>query len=217
MSLPIRGQRNPRNITLIAVISLLLISGCASLSESQCVAGDWETVGYRDGIAGKQSTQLLQHQNACMKHGAVPDRNAYLAGWEDGVRQFCLPGNGFTAGEAGRSFANICPDDLQDAYYAAYQEGRRLYLAKSEIDELNRTIAQKEYRLKQLDAEINSVEAELISDETSALQRVRLLDKTKELAAEQGELEAEIQQLTVDVALKGERLQSLRQTLAYAY
>lgn len=217
MSSPICGQCSARTITLIAVSSLLLISGCASLSESQCVAGDWKTVGYRDGLAGRQSTQLLQHQNACMKHGAVPDRNAYLAGWEKGVRQFCLPGSGFNTGEAGRSFANVCPEDLQAAYYAAYQEGRRLYLAKSEIDSLNRTIAQKEYRLKQLDAEISGVEAELISDETTALRRVRLLDRTKELAAEQGELEAEIQQLRVDVALKGERLASLRQTLAYAY
>lgn len=203
--------------TLMAALGILLTTGCASMSESQCVAGDWETVGYRDGLAGRQSTQLLSHQNACVKHGAVPDRTAYLAGWEDGVRQFCLPNNGFSAGEAGRAFANVCPDDLQDAYYAAYQEGRRLHLAKAEIDGLNRQIAQKEYRLKQLAAEISSVEAELIADETNALQRVRLLDRTKELAAEQGELEAEIQQLNVNVALKGERLNSLRQTLAYAY
>ncbi len=213
------SKQNPAPIQALtlAALSLLLISGCASLSESQCVAGDWETVGYRDGLAGKQSTQILSHQNACVKHGTVPDRTAYLAGWEDGVRQFCQPDNGFNAGEAGRSFASICPNDLQDAYYAAYQEGRRLYLAKAEIDGLNRQIAQKEYRIKQLAAEIAGVEAELVADETNALQRVRLLDRTKALAAEQGELEAEIQQLRVDVALKGERLKSLRQTLAYAY
>lgn len=217
MSSPTRVHHSSHNVTLIAFTSLLLMSGCASLSESQCVAGDWETVGYRDGLAGKQSTQLLQHQNACVKHGSVPDRIAYLAGWDDGVRQFCLPGNGFNTGEAGRAFAGVCPDDLQDAYYAAYQEGRRLYLATSEIDGLNREIAQKEYRMQQLSAEISSVESELIADETSALQRVRLLDQTKALAAEQGELEAEIQQLSVDVAVKGERLESLRQTLAYAY
>ena len=203
--------------TLTLTIGALLASGCASLSESQCVAGDWETVGYRDGLAGRQSTQLLNHQNACVKHGTVPDRNAYLTGWEDGVRQYCQPTNGFSAGEAGRTFPNVCPDDLQDAYYAAYQEGRRLYTAKTEIDALNRQIGQKEHRIKQLAAEIADAEAELIADETTALQRVRLLDRTKELAAEQGELEAEIQQLRVDVALKGERLESLRQTLAYAY
>ena len=202
---------------LAAVLSTLLVTGCASLSESQCVAGDWETVGYRDGLAGRQSTQLLSHQNACVKHGAVPDREDYLAGWEDGVRQFCLPGNGFSAGEAGSQFANVCPDDLQNAYYEAYQEGRRLYLAKAEIEALNREIARKEKRLEQLAEEISSVEAEIVADETSALQRVRLLDRTKALAAEQGELEAEIQQLRVDVALKDERLRSLRQTLAFAY
>ena len=78
-------------------------------------------------------------------------------------------------------------------------------------------IARKEKRLEQLAEEISSVEAEIVADETSALQRVRLLDRTKALAAEQGELEAEIQQLRVDVALKDERLRSLRQTLAFAY
>ena len=198
-------------------VGSLLATGCASLSESQCVAGDWQTVGYRDGLAGKQSTRILSHQNACLKHGAVPDREAYLTGWHDGVRQYCQPSNGFNNGEAGSSYPNVCPDDLQDAYYAAYQEGRRLYLARTEIDGINRQIAGKEQRIKQLTAEIASAEAELIADETSALQRVRLLDRTKELAAEQGELEAEIQQLRVDVALKSERLKSLRQTLAYAY
>ncbi len=203
--------------TLAALASALLVSGCASMSESQCVAGDWETVGYRDGVAGKQSSQLLSHQNACVKHGAIPDRDAYLAGWESGVRQFCLPGNGFSTGEAGRAFANVCPEDLQDAYYAAYQEGRRLYLAKAEIDSLKREIAQKEYRIEQLAEEISSVEAELVADDTAAMQRVQLLDRTKALAAEQGELEAEIQQLKVDLALKSERLKSLRQALAFAY
>ena len=163
---------------LSITIASLLVTGCASLSESQCVAGDWETVGYRDGLAGRQSTQLLSHQNACVKHGAVPDREAYLAGWEDGVRQHCQPGNGFNSGEAGRSYPNVCPDDLQDAYYVAYQEGRRLYLAKTEIDGLNRQIAQKEQRLEKLAAEIASAEAELIADGTDAVQRVRLLDRT---------------------------------------
>lgn len=206
-----------RSICAAGIIAgSLLATGCASLSESQCVAGDWETVGFRDGLAGKQSTRLLSHQNACMKHGAIPDREAYLAGWNDGVRQYCQPSNGFSNGEAGSSYPNVCPDDLQDAYYAAYQEGRRLYVARTEIDDLNRQIADKEQRIEQLAAETDSAEAELIADGTSALQRVRLLDQTKALAAEQGELDAEIQQLRVEVALKSERLKSLRQTLAYA-
>ena len=88
--------------------------------------------------------------------------------------------------------------------------------ASNSRDGLNRQIAQKEQRIEKLAEEIASAEAELLADGTNAVQRVRLLDRTKALAAEQGELEAEIQQLRVDVALKRERLQSLRQTLAYS-
>lgn len=213
MQIPTRSPA----LAALAFGALFTLSGCATLSESQCVASDWETVGYRDGLGGTQSAQLLKHQNACVKHGIVPDREAYLAGWEDGIRQYCLPENGFTAGEAGRSYANVCPEDMQASFYAAYQEGRQLYLATVEIDSLNRQIAQKEYRLKQIAADLASTEAVLVEATTTPLMRRELLDRTKALAQEQGQLEAEIQEMHVDVALKSERLQSLRQTLAYAY
>ena len=48
-----------------AVAVLLTVAGCSgnpSVTESQCIAGDWQTVGYRDGVNGLRSTQLLQHQ-----------------------------------------------------------------------------------------------------------------------------------------------------------
>jgi gas vesicle protein len=214
MQIPLTSRTILTGLTFAA---LALVSGCATLSESQCVASDWETVGYRDGLAGTQSSQLLKHQNACVKHGVVPDRDAYLAGWDDGVRQYCMPENGFSAGEHGKSYNNVCPEEMQTSFYAAYQEGRQLYVAQSEINGLNRQISQKEHRLKQIATEISSTEARLVDDSTEAMERRELLDQTKELAQEQGQLETEIQDLKVDVALKSERLKNLRQTLAYAY
>ena len=205
-----------RLLAITATALTLSLSGCATLSESQCLANDWQTVGYRDGMSGTQSSQLLKHQNACVKHGVVPDRNAYLAGWEEGVEQYCQPDNGFNAGERGTSYPNVCPDHLKDSFYEAYQDGRKLYLAHNEINNLSRSISQKEYRLKQVKAQVASTEARLVDDTTPAIQRRELLENTKDLAQEQGKLQAEIQNLTVDVALKTERLQLLRQTLAYA-
>ncbi len=204
-----------RLLAIAATALALTLPGCATLSESQCLANDWQTVGYRDGMSGIQSSQLLKHQNACVKHGIVPDRNAYLAGWEEGVAQYCQPNNGFNAGERGASYSNVCPDNLKDSFYEAYQDGRRLFLAHSEINNLSRSISQKEYRLKQIKSQITSTEARLVDDATPAIQRRELLEITKDLAQEQGRLQAEIQDLTVDVAVKTERLQRLRQTLAY--
>ena len=209
----------PSNNTLpgLLLAACVLVSGCSTLSESQCVASDWQTVGYSDGLTGKQSSQLLKHQDACVKHGVIPERESYLAGWTEGVRQYCLPENGFSAGERGTSYNNVCPEEMQIGFYAAYQEGRQLYTAQSEINSLGRQISQKKYRLKQIKAELSSTEAELVESTTTPLRRRDLLDTTKELAAEQGKLEAEVQDLKVQVALKSERLQDLRQTLAYAY
>lgn len=216
-------QRSPgiprtERLAAITLATLLLVSGCATLSESQCVANDWQTVGYSDGLAGAQSSQLLKHQNACVKHGVIPERDAYLAGWNEGVRQYCLPENGFSAGEHGKRYANICPEDMQPSFYAAYQEGRRLYDAQAEINGMTRQISQKERRLKQIASEISSTESRLVDDiATPAAERRELLDRTKALAQEQGQLATEIQDLKIDVALQSERLEHLRQTLAYAY
>ena len=204
-----------RLLAIAATALALTLPGCATLSESQCLASDWQTVGYRDGMSGIQSSQLLKHQNACVKHGIIPDRNAYLGGWEEGVAQYCQPNNGFNAGERGASYSNVCPENLKDSFYEAYQDGRRLFLAHSEINNLSRSISQKEYRLKQIKSQITSTETRLVDDATPAIQRRELLEITKDLAQEQGRLQAEIQDLTVDVAVKTERLQRLRQTLAY--
>ena len=92
----------PRSvIQTIALLAIALLAGCATLSESQCAANDWQTVGYSDGVSGQDSSRLLKHQNACMKHGVTPDRMAYLVGWEEGVVRYCTPDNGFQQGQRG--------------------------------------------------------------------------------------------------------------------
>jgi hypothetical protein len=44
---------------IIAVSAFALLAGCATLSESQCAANDWQTVGYCDGASGQDSSRLL--------------------------------------------------------------------------------------------------------------------------------------------------------------
>jgi hypothetical protein len=202
-------------LLVFTAICLLVLSGCATLSESQCVASDWETVGYRDGLSGTASSQLLQHQNACIKHGIAPDRDSYLVGWRQGVVQYCQADNGFAVGQRGGGYSSICPEHLKDAYYAAYQDGRLLFSAQSEIDRMNRKISQKQHRIKQIKSQQGSAEADLIAQETTAERRLELLLATKSLAEEKGTLKTEIQDLKVQVALKSDQLSDLRNDLAY--
>lgn len=205
-----------RNTVLCgALCAVVLLSGCATLSESQCIAGDWQTVGYRDGTNGTASAQLLQHQNACMKHGITPDRDTYLLGWNEGVEQYCQPGNGFNVGKQGGGYSSICPAHLKNAYYTAYQDGRLIYNAQSEVDRINRQISQKQSRIEQLQEDMSKTEAQLISDDVSSETRLELLLESKSLAEKQGELKADIVQLKVELVEKTRHLNQLRNNLAY--
>jgi hypothetical protein len=208
----------PRTVLPIAgLLAIVLLSGCATLSESQCAANDWQTVGYSDGASGRDSSRLLKHQNACMKHGVPPDRVAYMAGWEEGVVRYCTPDNGFQQGQRGSGYRNVCPSDLEPGFHDAFLAGRELYLAQAEIHKMERSIASKSRALKQVEQDLRQAEASIVAGATSETDRMRLLAETKSLARTQGQLESAITELRVQSAVKKERLEVLRQGLAMGY
>lgn len=202
-----------RAILGLAALTLGTLSGCASLSESQCVASDWHTVGYSDGASGQDSSRLLKHQDACVKHGVTPDREAYMVGWNEGVVRYCTPENGFQQGQRGAQYHNVCPGDLEPDFHQAYLSGRELYLAQSEVSQLERSIASKTRQLDKVEHDLRETEAQLVSSDREA-DRLRRLEDTKALAKTQGELESEITALRVQAAVKKDRLEALRQSLA---
>lgn len=206
-----------RIATAVTATALLALGGCASLSKSQCLADDWETVGYRDGANGVSSSALMRHQNACVKHGVTPDREAYMTGWQSGVEQYCQPVNGFAVGESGSGFSNVCPPRLQQAFHAAWQDGRRLHEARAEVAALHRGIEQREARLREVKTELAGIAARLLETDATVADRAALLVSAKDLAEEQGRLGSEIEELTAEAALQQARLEQLEQTLAYAH
>ena len=199
----------------LLLVAAALLSGCASLSKSQCRAGDWETIGYSDGVQGRAQAQLLKHQNACGKVGVVPDRQVYLAGWRSGVAVYCEPQNGFRQGERGARYADVCPSHLEPAFADAYHEGYQLYRARSEIDQLiGRKNAQSQ-RAVDLEKRIDALEERVVNGELTPSERRQALDETKRLSAEQGRIDEEIDQLIAEIAVRQDRLAALEVSLAY--
>jgi len=196
-----------------SVVAALLftLTGCSSnsVSESQCLAGDWQTIGYRDGANGYRSTQLLNHQNACVKHGVIPDRASYMAGWEQGVREYCEANNGYDVGERGEGYDNVCPDDMRDAFLAAYHSGRGLYLARSEVSDLANAISQREYRLDEIKTELVASATQQFDPTLLPAARVELLASMQRLAEEQGRINAELPHMRQELANKSQQLAAL--------
>lgn len=200
-----------------ALAACIALAGCHSttLSESQCKANDWYTVGYSDGSRGFDQSRLLQHDDACMAHGVVPDRAQYSAGWRDGIDHYCTPESGFDLGESGGTYRRICPANSEEAFHAAYTNGHTLYVASSEVAELENAIDQRNARITEIKSEmVQSVDG-LIAPTTAPTDRVWLLERTKSLSEEQGRLQADIERLNGELAVKRNNLEALRHTLAY--
>jgi hypothetical protein len=205
-----------RFFAIFSLLSLAL-AGCAgkpSMSEHQCAVGDWQTVGYRDGVNGRRSTALLTHQDACMEHGVAPSRASYMLGWEEGAREYCQPNNGYHIGERGWSHNNICPQDLQAGFLTAYQEGQRLYQARVAVSNLEWEIDQKTSRLASIKSEIISAGAAQLNSELSVEERVQLGARVQRLLDEQAQLKQEIPALEAELAIKSRELDKLSRTVA---
>lgn len=200
-------------VAFLVLMALVTLAGCrggASVSESQCYAGDWETLGYRDGSGGLRSTELLEHQNACVPFGVVPDRASYMAGWLAGVQEYCRPNNGFALGEQGYAHNNICPDSQRDEFEHAYRNGRQIYLARVEVQDLQQLISQRHSRLGQIKTEIvNSATAQMSPDLTPQ-ERVELIAATQRLFDEKAAIRQEMPGLEAELARKSERLSALQ-------
>ncbi len=144
-------------VSLAMAALLFVLAGCSSnsVSESRCIAGDWQTIGYRDGADGYRSTQLLNHQNACVKHGVIPIARRT---WPVGRRcaRDCEPNDGYEVGERGEGYDNVCPDDMRDAFLAPYHAGRDLLSRACEVRDLEDAISQREYRLDEIKTELVS-------------------------------------------------------------
>ncbi len=154
---------------LVAALVVTTLTACSSttLSENQCKANDWYTVGYADGSSGYDASRLLQHHHACVEHGVTPDRAQYTAGWDAGIAQYCTPENGFDLGESGASYNRICPAGFEHEFHAAYSDGHTLYIARSELYEVESAIEQRSARIQQMQVEMQYAVDALIAPETT--------------------------------------------------
>lgn len=111
----------------------LLIQSCA-ISKKTCLQDDWQTVGYRDGRAGKSPEVISSYTDTCAKHGVVPDVADYSVGFKSGIKLYCTPANGFDEGVDNERYSGACPADLEPDFLDSYIEGLRLALQDLEID-----------------------------------------------------------------------------------
>ena len=202
---------------MLGLLLLGLLTGCAAkptVSEYQCRAGDWQTIGFKDGASGLQSTRLLHHQEACGAYSIVPERQDYLAGWREGLGTYCTADNGFYMGQQGHRLNSVCRAEHREPYASAYADGRRLFTARRGLQQAVQALANAEQRLEQIKQEfIGATTAQLMPDLTVE-ERVHLLAKVESLTEERAALKGDLPRLEQAVYDAESQLAFVEQSVA---
>jgi len=202
---------------LLALLALVTLPGCASMSRDECKVADWYTVGFEDGSRGAGADRIGQHRQACAEHGVAPDLQAYQAGRAEGLREFCRPATGFRLGSGGNSYAGVCPDELETAFLPAYRDGRHLYQLQGQVKAVESQIKGKNNEIETLKQTLSEDQELVISGGKSKEERILLLKEIWELAKRQGQLEEEILALEKDRAMRIQELENYRTEVAKLY
>ncbi|MBU3737343.1 MAG: DUF2799 domain-containing protein [Rhodoferax sp.] len=171
-------HRNPKSLAWILLTGTAVwLSGCATLSEEECKTADWGRLGYKDGAAGHPESRLAEHAEACAKTGIRPLADIWRAGWDRGVRAYCVPSVGWNEGLAGRSYQGVCRGRGEEAFLPAYRAGADIHRLQSRLDSNT--------------SEIKRLERELRQAQTDK-ERHRLRERLRDLDWEQSRLRREL-------------------------
>lgn len=120
----------------LGLVFLLALGACASLTEEQCLAGNWEAIGQSDGAAGRSTDVLAAHQSACAEVGITPDPARWSQGRALGLQQYCTLERAYALGRQGRAIAPVCSTQARLAMAPAHAEGLKYHELTLRIKDL---------------------------------------------------------------------------------
>lgn len=201
----------------VMVVAVAALSGCAGMSEEDCLVADWRTVGFEDGADGRPVATIGDYREACGRHGVSPDLDSYRSGHAEGVEAYCRPGRGFEVGRRGASYQGVCPAELEPAFLDAYRSGRHLHELETGVRRIENAISRNQRERERIKQELTSIAAAIAGSETSSEERVALAAEAAELGNRHGELSAEHDDLLEEHAVAVLELEEYRDTLAFDF
>lgn len=136
---------------ILILFVFVIISGCASLSKSECNEGNWAKIGSKDANRGLLADkQLKKHRSACAKHQTSPNNKLYYSGYAQGLKQFCINKVGFRHGSQGSEYLENCPVSLEPDFLRGYIPG-----LESAMDTLEDDLEDLRFKRSKLDRRLD--------------------------------------------------------------
>lgn len=160
--------------TPIALCALLALTSCATLSKEECLSGNWNEIGFRDGTNGETSAFIQKHAKACEKSGVVPQQSVWEQGRQRGLPVYCTPTKAYEVGKNGYQMNAVCPASQAASLQAANSKGREYHKFTRQINDVRDKIRENEGRIvREQDAARRSL---LIQTNRTLTQKIKLLE-----------------------------------------
>ena len=136
---------------VLLLLAALILTGCESMTVSECKVADWSRVGAADGAKGESDRRIADYTEDCGKAGIVPNAKAYRRGWDAGIVQFCIPVNGWREGIQGHSGkASVCQGQAGYGWFSRYlAAGLQVHNTQSQMQRNSRESERLQKRLEE--------------------------------------------------------------------
>lgn len=115
------------------LLLVVALAGCATLSEAECQAGDWRSIGRADGANGRPLSYVGRHADACSDYGIAVNRDLYEAGREEGLQSYCRLDKAEAEGRRGRTNHHVCSGRMGASFDRVYDAARQVREAEQDV------------------------------------------------------------------------------------
>ncbi len=138
-----------------ALLALVALAGCGTVSKAECQAGDWDTIGFRDGRNGESEALFARHAESCARFDLPADKATWMRGRERGLVEYCTPLSGYANAVAGKEYKGVCSGERGGAFLDAYGIGREVGLAREAARRADDRVSELRGRLRDIEDEID--------------------------------------------------------------
>ena len=192
---PTRQIPHKKGLATIILLSstALLLQGCATLSEDECLAADWWIIGHKDGSEGEPFAVLAEHHEACAEYGVKPDRTAYAEGRQSGLQTYCSRFNGCRIGRNDDHYHRVCTGSLAESFETGLRRGKQVRGIEMEIWGIKLERKKLRKNIGELEKDLEAQHARFESDESAPEDR-------EDAWARIGEINHELEKLSLGYA-----------------
>lgn len=185
---------------------LVLLTGCSSLSKTDCLGFNWEQIGFEHGRSGNGASNLDSYQESCSEYGVNVDQDSYRQGLIKGMTLFCDVEDAFGLGKEGYNYTITCPANFTDEYEIGYE----FYIANSRIHKIQMTMNNNAATVNKLQAGIAQANVRLNSGDLSVFEENQVRQNIDSMTGQITGYEQSTEELEMALTQSRQELQSLQ-------